>query len=106
MSDSCYVWVRTADAEPPKQIGLVRTSVYAFVVEHFADLDAAIEQLFAGGRNVGDDQVKVLGGAGHGGGDVPAKDEGASRVGRGELDHAEVAAVIKISVEPPPELPA
>jgi len=25
-------------------------------VEHFADLDAAIEQLFAGGLNVGDDQ--------------------------------------------------
>jgi len=32
-------------------------------VEHFADLDAAIEQFFAGGLDVGDDQVQALGGA-------------------------------------------
>src|SRR5580704_3438041 len=38
--------VRTADAAPPKQVRLVRTSVNAIrVVEHFADLYAATDQL-------------------------------------------------------------
>src|SRR5882672_397129 len=48
--------IRTADPDPSKQVGLVRARVHASgVVEHFADLDAAIEQLFAGGLDVGDD---------------------------------------------------
>src|SRR6267378_4318853 len=42
--------IRTADPEPPKQVGLIRASVHAAgVVEHLADLDAATEQLAAGG---------------------------------------------------------
>jgi hypothetical protein len=57
--------IRTADPDPSKQVGLVRARVHAgVVVEHFADLRAAIEQLFAGGLDVGDDQVQALGGAG------------------------------------------
>jgi hypothetical protein len=46
-------------------------------VEHFADLDAAIEQLFAGGLDVGDDQAQALGGAGCRRGDILAKDDRA-----------------------------
>ena len=72
--------IRTADPEPPKQVGLVRASVHAAgVVEHLADLDAAIEQLVAGGLDVGDDQVQALGGAGCCRGDVLAEDDRASR---------------------------
>ena len=38
--------IRTADPDPPKQVGFVRASVHAVcVVEHFADFDAATEQL-------------------------------------------------------------
>ena len=54
--------IRTADPEPPKQVGLVLTGVNpAGVVENLADLDAAGEQLVAGGSDVGDDQVQSLG---------------------------------------------
>jgi len=57
--------IRTADPDPSKQVGLVRARVDAGgVVEHFADLDAAIEKFFAGSLDVGDDQVQALGGAG------------------------------------------
>src|SRR5271155_3922190 len=95
--------IRTADAEPPKQVGLVRASVHALVVEHLADLDAATEELVAGGGDVGDDQVQALGGAGCCPVDVPAEDDRASGARRRELDHAEVAAVVVVGVEPPPE---
>ena len=96
--------IRTADPDPPKQIGLVRAGVHAVAVEHFADLDAAIEQLFAGGLDVGDDQVQALGGAGRRRGDVLAEDDRAPGAGRRELDHAEVFTVVVVGVEPPPEL--
>jgi hypothetical protein len=57
--------IRTADPGPSKQVGLVRASVHAArAVKRLADLDAAIEQLFAGGLDIGDDQVKALGGTG------------------------------------------
>ena len=70
--------IRTADPEPPKQIGLVRAGVHvAGVVEHLADLDAATEQFVAGGLDVGDDQVQSLGGAGRRRGDVLAEDDRA-----------------------------
>ena len=50
--------LRTGDPEPSEQVWLVRASVYvAGVVECLADLDAASEQLGAGGLDVGDDQV-------------------------------------------------
>ena len=53
--------VGTIDPLPSKQIGLVRAGVYAAdIVEHFADLDTAREQFFAGGLYVGDDQVQAL----------------------------------------------
>jgi hypothetical protein len=52
------VGIRTANPEPPKQVGLVRASVHvAGVVEHLADPNAATEQLVAGVLDVGDDQV-------------------------------------------------
>jgi hypothetical protein len=42
--------IRTADPDPPKQLGLVRANMHvAGVVEHFADRDAAAEQLLASG---------------------------------------------------------
>jgi hypothetical protein len=53
--------IRTADPDPSKQVGLVRARLHICgVVEHFADLDAAIEPLFAGGLDVGDDETEAL----------------------------------------------
>ena len=93
-----------ADAKPPKQVGLVRAGVHVgVVVERLADGDAAPTQVFAGGLEVGDDQVEALGGAGHRRGDVPAEDDRATRARRRELDHAEIGAVVVVGVEPPPE---
>ena len=68
--------VRTANLDPPKQVGLVRAGVNASgTVEHFADLHTATDQFFAGCLDVGDDQVQALGGAGVGGGNVLAEDD-------------------------------
>src|SRR5271166_4178691 len=98
------IW--TADPEPPKQVGLVRAGVHAAgVVERLADRDPATKQLFAGGLDVGDDQVQALGGAGRRRGDVLAEDDRATRARRRELDHAEVGAVVVVGVETPPEPP-
>ena len=50
--------IRTADSEPSEQVGPVYAGVHvASAVERLANLDAAIEQLGAGGLDVGDDQV-------------------------------------------------
>ncbi len=96
--------IRTADPEPPKQVGLVRAGVHpAAVVERLADRDTAAKQLFAGGLHVGDDQVQALGGAGCRRGDVLAEDDRAPRARRRELDHAEVFTVVVVGVEPPTE---
>src|SRR5207248_640119 len=96
--------IRTGDPEAAKQVGLVRASVHAAgVVEHPADLDAATEQLVAGGGDVGDDQVQALGGAGCRRGDILAEDDRASGARRRELDHAEVVTGGVVGVEPPPE---
>ena len=73
-------------------------------VEHLADLDAATEQLLAGGLDVGDDQVKALGGAGCCRGDVLSENDRAPGARRRELDHAPVLTVGEVGVEPPPEL--
>jgi len=73
--------------------------------EHFGDLDAAIEQRFAGGLDVGDNEVQALRGAGCRRGDVLAEDDRAPRARRRELDHAEVFTVVVVGVEPPPEPP-
>ena len=98
--------IRTADPEPPKQVGLVRASVHAGgVVEHLADLDAATEQLVAGGLDIGDDQVQALGRAGCRRGDVLAENDRAPGARRRELDHAEVLTAVEVGVEPPPEPP-
>ena len=54
--------IRTADSAAPKQVGLILAGVRAGgAVENLADLDAAGEQLFARGLDVGDDQVQALG---------------------------------------------
>ena len=98
--------IRTADPEPPKQVGLIRAGVHAAaVVENLADLDPATQQLVAGGSDVGDDQVQALGGAGCCSGDILAENDRASGARRRELDHAEVVAVVIVGVEPPPEPP-
>src|SRR6516162_5161673 len=97
--------IRTADPEAPKQVGLVRSSVHAaVVVEHLADLDAATEQLVAGGLDVGDDHVQALGGAGCCRGNIRAEDDGATGARRRELDTAPVLTLGEIGVEPPAEI--
>jgi len=70
-------------------------------VEHLADLDAATEQLVAGGHDVRDDQVQALGGAGRRRGDVLAEDDRASGARRRELDHTKVVTGGEVGVEPP-----
>src|SRR5262245_55878411 len=98
--------IRTADPEPPKQVRFVRTGVHtAGVVKHLADLYAATKQLFAGGLDVGNDQVQALGGARCGRGDILAEDDRTPGAWRCKLDHAEVFTVVEVSVEAPPELP-
>src|ERR1700730_11763970 len=96
--------IRTADAHTSKQEWLVRARVHAFVVKHLANLDATIEQLFAGGLEVGDDQVHALGGAGRRRGDVPAEYNRAPGARRRELHHAKVFTIVEVGVQPPPEL--
>ena len=96
--------IRATQANPPKQIGLVRAGVHALVVKHFADLDAATEQLGAHGLDVGNDQVQALRGAGGSRGDVLAENDRAAGARRRELDHAEVVLVSVVGVEPPSEL--
>src|ERR1700730_11649436 len=97
--------IRTADPGASKQVGLLGARVHAFVVEHLADLEAAIEQRFAGGLDVGDDQVQALGRAGRRRGNVLAEDDRAPRARRRELDHAEVFTAVVVGVEAPPEPP-
>ena len=74
-------------------------------MEHVADLHAATEQLVAGGRDIGDDQVQTLGGAGCRRGDVLAENDRASGARRRKLNHAEVFTADEIGVESPPEPP-
>src|SRR5882724_11916521 len=94
--------IRTANPDPPKQIGLVRADVrVAGAVEHLADLDAATEQLVAGGLDVGDDQVQSLGGAGCRRGHVLAEDDRGRGAKGSELDHAEVVTGGEVGIEPP-----
>src|SRR4029077_21033509 len=96
--------VRTADPAPPKEVGLVRAVVHAAgVVERFADLDAKTEQLFAGGLDVGDDQVQALGRTGRCRGNVLTEDNRAPGARRRELDHAVVFTAIEVRVEAPPK---
>src|SRR5580704_11329019 len=96
--------IRTVDPDPSKQVGLVAASVHvAGAVEHLADLDAATEQTIAGGLDVSDDQIKPLSGAGTRRGDILAEDDRAPGARRRELNHAKVAAVGVVGVEPPPE---
>ena len=96
--------IRTANPEAPKKVGLVRTSVNDVgLVKYLADLDTATEQVLADGLDVGDDQVKALGGAGCCRGDVLAEDDGALGARRRELRCAEVVTGREVSVEPPSE---
>src|SRR5580704_2172283 len=96
--------IRATGADPPEKVGLVRARVHAVIVKHFADRNAAIEQRFAGGLEVRDDQVQALRGAGSRNADILAKDHRAPGARRRELDHAEVVAGCKIGVQPPPKL--
>src|SRR5690242_21807381 len=97
--------IRTADADSPKQVRLVRTCEDVLTaVKHFAYLDAAIEQLFASGFDIGDDQVQALCRAGCRRGDVLAEDDRAPRAGGRKLDPAPVDTVCEVAVEPPSEV--
>src|SRR5262252_10634730 len=101
------IGIRTVDPETPKQVRLVRASVHTpGVMEHLADLDTATKQLFAGGLDVGNDQVQALGGTGFRRGDILAEDDRTPGTWRCKLNHAEIFPVVEVSVEPPPELPA
>src|SRR5258705_5716547 len=98
--------IRTADPEPPKQVGLVSASVHAArVVEHFGRVDAVRDEFLARSLDVGDDQVQTLGGAGCRRGDVLAEDDRAPGARWRKLDHAEVVTVVVVGVESPPEPP-
>src|ERR1700733_5690234 len=96
--------IGAVDARTSKQVGLVLARIHAVVVEHFADLDAAIEQCFAGSLNVGDDQVHTLRRAGCRRGGISAKDDRGPGTRRSELDHAEVFTIVEVGVESPPKL--
>src|SRR5580693_2917968 len=98
--------IRTIDPDSPKQVGLVRARVrVSRAMKHLADLDAAVEQLFADGLDVGDDQVQALGRPGRRRSDVFAEDNRAPGAGRCELNHAEVLTAVVVGIEPPPEPP-
>src|ERR1700722_17542897 len=98
--------IRTVDPDPPKQVGLVAAGEHvAAAVEHLADLNAATEQIIAGGLDVSDDQIKSLGGAGSGRGNILAEDDRAPRARRRELNDPKVLTVVIVGVEPPPEAP-
>ena len=74
--------IRAAGPGASKDIRLVRTGVHpSLVVEYFANLDAAIEQFFAGRLYVGDDQVQTLRGTWRRRRDVLAEDDRTSRTG-------------------------
>lgn len=75
----------------------------ALVVEHLTDLHAAAGELGPGRLNVGDDEVKSLGGARCGGGEPRTEDNRARRAGRGHLDDPEVLTTRDVGVEPPPQ---
>src|SRR5215471_11997883 len=96
--------VRTAGPKSSKQVGLVRTGVHVAAVKHFADFDAATQQLFSRGLNIGDGQVHALGGPRRRRGDVFAKNYRTPGTGRRELNSTPVIASVEIGVEPPPEL--
>src|SRR5262249_16487696 len=99
--------IGSADTHSPEQVVLVRTGVpVAGAVEDLADLDAATEQLAAGGCDVGDDEVQALGGPGCCPSNVLAEDDRTSGPRRRELDHAEVITIVEVGVKPPPELTA
>ena len=72
-------------------------------VEHLADLDTEVDELVAGGLDIGDDQVQALRGAGHGRREVRAELDRAVRARRRELDDAEVLTAGPVRVEPPAE---
>ena len=96
--------VRTVDPDPPKQVGLVRTGVgVGGAMKHFADLNAATEQILAGGLDVIDDQIQALGRAGSRPGDVLAEDDRARGARPRELNDAKILTVVVVGVEPPPE---
>src|ERR1700692_4518427 len=96
--------IRTVDPGPPKQVGLVWAGVHVVgAVEHFADLNAATEQILARGLDVSDDQIKALNGAGSRPGDVLAEDDRAPGAKWRELNHAKVLTVVVVGVESPPE---
>src|SRR5262249_30418336 len=74
-------------------------------MEHLANLDAAGDEFVARGRDVGDDQVQILGGAWCCRRDVRAELDRACRTRRSELHDAEAVIEREVGVEPPTEIP-
>ena len=96
--------IRAVDPDPPKQVGLVRAGIHvAGAVKYLADLNAATEQIVARGPDVGHNQVRPWAEPGCAPVDIPAEDNRAPGARRRELNDPEVAAVIVVGVEPPPE---
>src|SRR5207302_10765799 len=75
--------IRTADPDPTKQVGLVWAGMHvARIVEYLADLNAATEKLITRRRDVRDDQIQALRGAGCCARNVLAEDDRTSGAGR------------------------
>src|SRR5580658_8726146 len=97
-------WIWTVDSNPPKQVGLVRASIgIAGAVERLANLNAATDEIIAGGLDIRDDQIKSLSRAGSRCGNILAEDDRTPGARRRELDHAKVFTVVVVCVESPPE---
>src|SRR3974390_3373597 len=96
--------IRTADSVAPEQVRLVAARKHAAgAMKHFTDLDAAMEQLFARGLNVRDDQVQALGIARCCRSNILAEDDRASGARGRELDHPEILTAVEVGIESPPK---
>src|SRR5215472_5545159 len=73
-------------------------------MEHLTHLDTAGHELFAGRFDIGNDQVKTLGGARRSRRYLRAELDRAPRAGRRELDNPESVVELEICIEPPPKL--
>src|ERR1700722_6133646 len=98
------VGVRAANPAPPKQKGFVQAVIDAGItMEGVADLDTESKQLFAGCRDIGDDEVQALHRSWRRRSDVFTEDDRARGARWSELDYAIVFAIARVNVEAPPK---
>src|SRR5260370_36685076 len=94
--------IRTTDAQPSEEEGLVRSGVDgASVVEYLVNLNAAAEQFLPRRLEVGDDQIQSLRRAGRRRGNVLAEDDRTTGARWRELDHAVVIARGIVCIQSP-----